>query len=110
MRMRLRRDLIADLKRYDTQLADNHRELAALLDELGTSLRDVPGVGTILAGRLIGRTGIAHRFPTAAAFATYNGTAPVQIASAQSDRHRLLEEFQWGSCRTWLTRFFCHQW
>ncbi|WP_336883314.1 transposase [Rhodococcus globerulus] len=72
MRMRLRRDLIADLKRYDTQLADNHRELAPLLDELGTSLRDVPGVGTILAGRLIGRTGIAHRFPTAAAFATYN--------------------------------------
>ncbi|OYD61287.1 IS110 family transposase [Rhodococcus sp. OK302] len=89
MRMRLCRDLIADLKRYDTQLADNHRELASLLDQLGTSLRDVPGVGTILAGRLIGRTGIAHRFPTTAAFATYNGTAPVQIASAQSNRHRL---------------------
>ena len=89
MRMRLCRDLIADLKRYDTQLTGNHRELAALLDELGTSLRDIPGVGTILVGRLIGRTGIAHRFPTAAAFATYNGTAPVQIASAQSNRHRL---------------------
>ncbi|PVX59513.1 transposase IS116/IS110/IS902 family protein [Rhodococcus globerulus] len=85
MRMRLCRDLIADLKRYDIQLADNHRELASLLDQLGTTLRDVPGVGTILAGRLIGRTGIAHRFPTAAAFATYT----VQIASAQSNRHRL---------------------
>lgn len=45
MRMPLCRDLIADLKRYDAQLSDNHRELASLLDHLGTSLRDVPESG-----------------------------------------------------------------
>ncbi|MDV6278666.1 transposase [Rhodococcus erythropolis] len=37
----------------------------------------------------IGRTGRASRFPTAAAYANYNGSAPVQIASADTDRHRL---------------------
>ena len=38
------------------------------------------------AARLIGRTGCASRFPTAAAYADYNGSAPVQIASADTDR------------------------
>ena len=41
------------------------------------------------AACLIGRTGRANRFPSSATYANYNGSAPVQIASADIDRHRL---------------------
>ncbi|ANZ13481.1 IS110 family transposase [Streptomyces noursei] len=50
---------------------------------------DTPGIGPVIAARLIGRTRRAHRFPTSAAFANYAGAAPVEIASADKARHRL---------------------
>lgn len=89
IRKQLARDLIADITRFDNQLATNAKAMTVLLDEHGTSLREVPGIGPVLAARILGRTGPAHRFPTAAAFANYTGTAPVEIASADSTRHRL---------------------
>ncbi|MGW5153808.1 IS110 family transposase [Rhodococcus koreensis] len=88
-RVGLCRDLIADIRRLDSQLAANEKQMAQTLDEHGTRLREVDGIGAVTAARLIGRTGRASRFPTAAAYANYNGSAPVQIASADTDRHRL---------------------
>ncbi|CCW12314.1 IS110 family transposase [Rhodococcus aetherivorans] len=88
-RVGLCRNLIADIRRLDTQLAANEKQMADALDEHGSRLREVDGIGTVTAARLIGRTGRPDRFPTAAAFANYNGSAPVQIASADTDRHRL---------------------
>ncbi|WP_228567135.1 IS110 family transposase [Nocardia sp. SYP-A9097] len=46
------------------------------------------GVGPVIAARIIGRTGTATRFPTAAAYANNTGVAPADIASADSVRHR----------------------
>ncbi|WP_324197963.1 transposase [Nocardia abscessus] len=43
----------------------------------------------MLAARIVGRTGRAGRFPTAAAYANYTAAAPVEIASGDSTRHRL---------------------
>ena len=43
----------------------------------------------MLAARILGRTGHVSRFATAAAYATYNGTAPVEVASAEHQCHRL---------------------
>jgi len=63
--------------------------MSQALDEHGTRLRDIDGIGPVTAARLIGRTGRPDRFPTAAAYANYNGSASVQIASADTDRHRL---------------------
>jgi transposase len=89
MRVGLCRDLIADIRRLDGQLAANEKQMADALDEHGTRLREVDGIGAVTAALPIGRTGRPDRFPTAAAFANYNGSAPVQIASADTDRHRL---------------------
>ncbi|RZL74568.1 MAG: IS110 family transposase [Rhodococcus sp. (in: high G+C Gram-positive bacteria)] len=89
IRVGLCRDLIADIRRLDGQLAENEKQMTRALDEQGTGLREVDGIGPVTAARLIGRTGRVSRFPTAAAYANYNGSAPVQIASADTDRHRL---------------------
>ncbi|MGW6423832.1 IS110 family transposase [Nocardia sp. NPDC055053] len=88
-RKSLAKDLVSDIKRYDAQLAENASAMDELLNLQGTATRQIPGIGPVMAARIIGRTGHAHRFPTAAAYANYTGTAPVEIASADSTRHRL---------------------
>ena len=60
-----------------------------LLDEHGTRLREIAAVGPVLAARLLGRTGAPCRFACEAAYANHTGTSPVQIASAETNRHRL---------------------
>jgi transposase len=89
IRVELAKELIADVRRFDEQLSANAAKVAVLLDEHGTRLREVDGVGPVLAARLLGRSGPASRFASAAAYANYTGTAPIQIASADSSRHRL---------------------
>lgn len=89
VRLQLCRDLIADIRRLDGQLADTQTQITVLLDEHDTRLRDIDGVGPIVAARILGRTGRVGRFANPAAYATYNGTAPVEIASAEYQRHRL---------------------
>jgi transposase len=60
-----------------------------LVGASGSTLMNTPGVGPVLAARLVGRVGRASRFATAAAFANYTGAAPIEIASADKARHRL---------------------
>lgn len=89
LRRDLCKDLIADVRRLDQQLAATTKRTEQLLDVHGTSLREIDGIGPVLAARLLGRTGRANRFPDAPAYANYTGTAPVQIASADANRHRV---------------------
>lgn len=88
-RKELCHDLVRDLRVVDASLADIARRMSAALDELGSRLRQVDGVGSVTAVRLIGRTGRASRFPSTDAFATYAGVAPIEIASGDRTRHRL---------------------
>ena len=83
------KDLVADIRSLDTQLKLNARTIAELVAAAGSTLTQTVGVGPIMAGRLISRTGRASRFPTSSAFANYAGAAPVEIASADKSRHRL---------------------
>ena len=57
VRVQLCRELIADVRRLDQQLADNQAEATRLLDEHGTRLCEIDGVGPVLAARILGRTG-----------------------------------------------------
>jgi transposase len=43
----------------------------------------------VVAARLIGEIGDIRRFPTPAAFAAGNGTAPLDASSGRHERHRL---------------------
>jgi hypothetical protein len=50
---------------------------------------DLNGIGPSGAARLIGDIGDIGRFRTAAHFASWNGTAPIEASSGDQRRHRL---------------------
>jgi transposase len=52
-------------------------------------LTDLHGIGPSGAARLIGDIGDIKRFRTAAHFASWNGTAPLEASSGDQRRHRL---------------------
>jgi transposase len=88
-RKELAQDPLRDLRAVDASLVAIEQRMSVALDNHGTRLRQVDGVGSVTAVRLIGRTGAASRFPTEDAFATYTGVAPIEVASGERTRHRL---------------------
>ena len=88
-RKQLARDLVTEIRVADQRL----KALTARDRRDGCRHRQpadhVDGIGPVVAGRLLGRTRRASRFPTASAFASYAGVAPVEVASADRSRHRL---------------------
>jgi transposase len=88
-RKQLARDLVAEIRDADDRLKTLTKKIADTVAFTGSRLTEVDGVGPVIAGRMLGRTRQASRFPTAAAFANYAGVAPVEVASADRARHRL---------------------
>ena len=88
-RKQLARDLIAEIRAADQRLKALTAQVAETVTATGSSLPTIDGIGPVVAGRLLGRTRQAGRFPTASAFASYAGVAPVEVASADRSRHRL---------------------
>jgi transposase len=88
-RKQLARDLIAEIRDADQRLTALASKIAATVAENGSQLPTVEGIGPVIAGRLLGRTRRASRFPSASAFANYAGVAPVEVASGDRARHRL---------------------
>lgn len=88
-RYQLASDLIAKIRACDAKLKDNAKAMAEVVARTGSTLPSIPDVGAITAARLLAHTRHPARFPTAAAFANYAGTAPIEIASAERTRHRL---------------------
>jgi transposase len=88
-RKRLALELLADVRRLDRDIATAKRRVADAVTASGTSLLELHGVGPIVAGFILGHVGDPARFPTAAQFASYNGTAPIEASSGPRSRHRL---------------------
>jgi transposase len=84
---RSRQGLVGHIRSVDALLKTNQQQIKQLVTASGSTLTDTVGIAAITAGRLIGRTGTASRFPTAAAFVNYAGTAPIEVASAERSTH-----------------------
>lgn len=82
-------EYINDIGALDTKIAKATRELRDQVTTTGTSLTDIPGIGPVVAARLLVEVGDITRFPTKAHFASWNGTAPHEIASGETAVHRL---------------------
>ncbi len=83
------RDLIDQIRSLDARLKSSCKAIAEQVENSGSSLTEIVGIGPIIAGRIIARTGAPSRFPNSGSYANYVGAAPVEVASADHTRHRL---------------------
>ncbi|MGV9271671.1 IS110 family transposase [Kitasatospora sp. NPDC003701] len=83
------RDLLADLRRLDRLVKDNEVQMREALAATRTTLTSLPGLGTVMAAKVLGHVGDVTRFPTEQHFASYTGSAPLDASSGNNVRHRL---------------------
>jgi transposase len=86
---RLAADLIAEIRRLDRRISTAGEDVAAAVTQAGCTLAELYGIGAQLAGKILARVGAIVRFRSAAAFAAFNGTAPIEVSSGDVVRHRL---------------------
>jgi transposase len=82
-------ELLAELRTLDRKCKVLDAELKRALDDYGTCLTDVDGIGPVAAATIISIVGDIRRFPTAGHFASFTGTAPVAASSGEVVRYRL---------------------
>jgi transposase len=82
-------ELVAEVRHLDKKIATADKQISDALSQSEPSLLHLPGIGPILAARIIGRVGPLARFPSADHFASYCGTAPIEVSSGDVTRHRL---------------------
>ena len=80
---------LGDVRSLDRRIKAARDRIAAMVDASGTGLVNLYGVGPLVAGRVLAEAGDVGRFPTKDHFATYNGTAPIDVSSGEQVRHRL---------------------
>lgn len=88
-RVQLAGEILEDLRRVDEQLREVHKRLTALVLACKSSLMRVFGVGPVIAAMVLGITGDVTRFPNVDHFASYAGTAPVEVSSGPHKVFRL---------------------
>ncbi|MFE7553587.1 transposase [Streptomyces gardneri] len=71
------RDLLADLRRMDRQVKDSEAEMREAVGATRTTLTTFPGLGTVLAAKVLGHIG------------DYTGSAPLNASSGNNVPHRL---------------------
>jgi transposase len=86
---RLARDLLAELRRLTRALEANRQRMTDLTERAATGLTAIDGIATVGAVAIMGAVGDAGRFPSQHHLAAFAGAAPRQIASGNSNRHRL---------------------
>ncbi len=88
-RAELAAEFPGDMRRLDAQLRGTRKKLAAAVRTSGTTLTEVFGTGPVIAGTIAGDIADVSRFPGRDHFASYNGTAPVEVSSGNRTIHRL---------------------
>ena len=86
---RIARELVASLATLSASINELEAEIAGRVRLLAPRLLDLPGCGALTAAKIVGETAGITRFRSKAAFARYNGTAPVPVWSADEPRYRL---------------------
>lgn len=88
-RKAMARALVADLRRIDRALVQNRSRCSAAVAASDTTLTTVFGISDVLAAKVLGHVGDVSRFGSADRFASYSGTAPIEVSSGEVRRHRL---------------------
>jgi len=85
-RCELAAELLEDIRRLDAQLREAGTKPAAAVKASSTSLTGLFGAGPVIAGTVIGDVRHVFRFPGRDHFASWDGTAPVEVSPAGRPR------------------------
>jgi transposase len=86
---RIARDLAARIRELTVQEKALEMEITRRIRTLAPRLLALPGVGALIAGKIVAETADIRRFRSKDAFARHNGTAPLPVWSSNRVRHRL---------------------
>src|SRR5215210_4893804 len=89
MRVRIARDLLRRIRELSQTIKALQREIAQLVAGIAPQLLSEPGVGPLIAAKLVGEVAGAGRFSTDAKLARAAGVAPIPVSSGKTNRHRL---------------------
>jgi transposase len=98
VRPHIARDHLADIRALDARRKYLTGQIAGLVTESGTTPTTLYGIGPLIAGRILAEVGDIARFATKDKFASYNGTAPIDVSSGDQVRHRLSRAGNRRSC------------
>ena len=82
-------DLVAELRQLDRRIDKAAHDIEDAVEASGTTLTQLHGIGALTAAKILSRVGAIRRFRSPAAFASYTGTAPIEVSSGEVVRHRL---------------------
>jgi len=82
-RRRLAVELIGERESIDRKIKTGDKEIEALVLERDSTLMDLFGIAAASAVRLLVDVGDIHRFANRDRFASWNGTAPLDVSSGQ---------------------------
>ena len=82
-------ELIDEIEHLDVVLRDSRARITTVVEASATTLREIFGVGPIVACMLIGYSGDPTRFETSNRYAAYTGCAPIEFSSGGRVTHRL---------------------
>jgi transposase len=88
-RRRLAAEQLTELVAVEKNIKALTKELKAMVITRGSTLMDLPGVGPVVAARILADVGDVVRFADRNRFASWTGTAPLDASSGEQIRHRL---------------------
>jgi transposase len=88
-RRRLAAEQLAELVVVEKKIKAITQELKAMVLSRGSTLMNLPGVGPVVAARILADVGDVARFADRNRFASWTGTAPLDASSGEQIRHRL---------------------
>jgi transposase len=88
-RWQLAAEHAGDLRDIDARIRRTRKKIDTAVRAAVTSLTGIFGVGPVIAAAVIGDVRDVSRFPSRDHFASYNGTAPIEVSSGGRKIYRL---------------------
>lgn len=82
---RIARELVMSIRDLTVRVNELEREIAAMVKHLVPTLLALQGCGALSAAKIVGETAGSSRFRSRAAFARWNGTAPIPVWSGSTN-------------------------
>jgi transposase len=83
------RELLVRCRQLTRRANELEVQITGIVRRLAPTLLALPGCGVLSAAKIVGEAAGVSRFRSKAAFARWNGTAPIPVWSGNSPRHRL---------------------